>query len=278
MKNTLQRVRPFSGGPGAGAFLCMLKVIGLAAATCTACTAARAYTVIYGGPNNQNFTYTNGSLIVTGVVVRQTSPGLHPGIIINHGTNGNASGYSLTKANEMAAWGLVCVCPNLTHGTVDSDPDPTTWGYSPENLAREAACFDVLTDLGNVDMDRIAVWGHSRGAFLAIGAASYFGPQIKVLGFSSGGIHTNNDASDVSFPYVNEIGGIIAPSIMFYGTNDTVVLPSTSSLLQSHLNTMGVPNDRKGYTYGHNLHQDPTINADMLAEFENWLNYYGVLP
>lgn len=232
-----------------------------------------------------NFTYSDAQRTVTGIFIKPAGAGPFPALIINHGTSGTAGGFGLQRANEMSPWGLACIAANLTH-MAGATQDNTTWGYSPENLARIRACQAVLATRSDVNVNRLALWGHSRGAFAAIGAASDFGSELKALGFTAGGIH---ETADLSEPSAAEASHITAPTIMFHGSTDTIVPPADSLLLQTLLNTQGVTNtrifyDTTGITPANNAHniQNTTFytapTTGILAQWRAWLITHGVLP
>lgn len=232
--------------------------------------------------SGNGFTYSDSRRTVTGIFIKPAGPGPFPALIINHGTFGTAGGFGLQRANEMSPWGLACIAPNLTH-MAGATQDNNSWGYSPENLARNRACQAVLATRSDVDVSRLAMWGHSRGAFAAIGIASDFGHDLKALGFSAGGIH---ETADLSEPNAAEASNITAPTILFHGSTDTIVPPADSARLQTLLNTLGVTNTRVLFdttgitpsTNAHNIHQVSTINTDMLMQWRAWLTTHGVLP
>lgn len=232
--------------------------------------------------SGNGFTYSDGQRTVTGIFIKPAGSGPFPALIINHGTFGTAGGFGLQRANEMSPWGLACIAPNLTHMS-GATQDNNTWGYSPENLARNRACQAVLATRSDVDVSRLAMWGHSRGAFAAIGIASDFGDALKALGFSAGGIH---ETADLSEPNAAEASDITAPTIMFHGSTDAIVPPADSARLQSLLNTLGVTNSRVLFdttgitpsTNAHNIHQVSALNTDMLTQWRAWLTTHGVLP
>jgi pimeloyl-ACP methyl ester carboxylesterase len=213
--------------------------------------------------------------------------GRFPALIINHGTNLKGTGVSFytARAGEMGPWGLACIAPDLTH--VGTSENLETWGYSPENLARDLACLAALSTRDDIDLNRLAMWGHSRGSFASIGVASVLRNRLKALGFSAGGVLEDTDSNEGSFPSVTEASGITAPTIMFHGTGDGIVLPATSQRLQDLLNTLGTVNYRQLYDTGtqsgsesHNLYsaQNADYLADMLTQWRAWLVTSGVLP
>ena len=232
------------------------------------------------------FTYTDSERTVTGLFIKPEMEGRLPALIINHGTGGTTQlgGFTDSRAKEMSPWGLFCIGPDLTHAAGATE-DLDTWGFSPENLARDLACVAALSTRSDVDLDRLAMWGHSRGAFTSIGVASVLGGRLRALGFSAGGVHEDGDLSEGSFPTVSEASGIAAPTIIFHGSTDGIVDPATSQRLKELLDGQGVPNDRILYdttslapSLRHNLHQTPAFNTDMLAHWQAWLAAHGVLP
>jgi hypothetical protein len=251
------------------------------------------FTVAFSG---NSFTYNEPltNYTVTGIFIKPTGTGPFPALIINHGTGGNATGFSRTRANEMSPWGLVCIGANLTHQSGQTE-DLQTWGYSPENLARNRACQAALSTRSDVDLNRLAMWGHSRGSFAAIGIASVFGSDLKVLGFTEGGILENTGIDDrdgqpeASYPTIIESIGITAKTLMFHvvGTpGDTIVVPATSLRLHSLLTNIGVINNRVTYdatslnlsgSASHNIYTTP-FYPDVLSRWQAWLITHGVLP
>ena len=243
------------------------------------------FTVTFIG---NNFTYTDAQRTVTGIFFKPAGTGPFPPLIINHGTGGTAGGFGLQRANEMSPWGLACIAANLTHMS-GATQDLTTWGYSPENLARIRACEAVLATRSDVNLNRLSMWGHSRGAFASIGVASDFGWELKALGFSAGGILDDTDLSEPSYPSVTEASHIAAPTIMFHGSTDPVVPPANSLRLQTLLNTIGVTNTRIVYdttgisptTDAHNIqntHFYTDATTGILDQWRAWLQAHGVLP
>lgn len=227
--------------------------------------------------DGNQFTYTDAVRTVTGIFVKPAGNGPFPAAIISHGQGGSAVGYSLGKAQEFLAWGMVSIAPNYTH-VQGGDSSPIGSGNCPENVARGIACRNVLASLAYVDQDRVALWGHSKGAFVTIALASAMPSRIRAAGMSAGGVIEDAAGVDQATPTESEASGTRAPFIMFHGDGDMTVLPARSAQFQDLLDSLSVPNDRVLYaTNQHNLHQVPSINADMLARFHAWLTTHGVL-
>ena len=191
---------------------------------------------------------------------------------------GVRSGYSAAKANEFLAWGLGSIAPNYAH-QANGDSSPIMSGFSPENLARGIACRNILATLPWVDQNRVVLWGHSKGAWLSIGLAGVIADRVVAAGNSAGGIVDDSAGVNQAAPTTTQASSVRTPWIMFHGDGDTTVPPSESLAFQQLLTSRGIPNQRILYaTSLHNLHQDPTINADMLAHYRAWLQTHGVLP
>ena len=233
------------------------------------------FTVTYNG---SNFTYADADRTITGLWFKPGGTGVFPACIVSHGQGGSAVGYSAAKANEFLPWGLGSVAPNYSH-QANGDSSPVMSGFSPENLARGIACRNILATLPWVDQNRVVLWGHSKGAWLSIGLAGVIADRIVAAGNSAGGIVPDSAGVDQAAPTTTQASSVRAPWIMFHGDGDTTVPPSQSLAFQQLLTSRGIANQRILYkTPLHNLHQDPTINADMLALYRAWLQAHGVLP
>ncbi len=231
------------------------------------------FEVTYSG---NSFTYSDSERSFSGIFVLPDGDGPFPAIVINHGTGGTANGFSLRRANEMSPWGAACIGPSLTH-EAGAELAEDEIGFCPENLERVKACIRILESREDIDSERLALWGHSRGAFNAIGCAGVLGDKLAALGFSAGGIKEEDDPA-LSFPSETEASGILAPTLMFHGESESVVPPNASALLETLLNERGIVNQRVLYpTNQHNLHQEAELYADMLNRWQAWLTSHNVL-
>jgi dienelactone hydrolase len=186
----------------------------------------------------------------------------------------------------MSAWGMVCIGPTLTH-VAGGETNPISMGNCPENLARATACANVLASLSYVDTNRIALFGHSMGAFATIGDAAALGGRIRAAGITAGGVisDTPNAATNPA-PTIAEASPVRTPFILFHCDADPVVPPVRSQLFQQLLNSNSVLNLRILYSSNsipntnnwHNIHQDAAVNADVLTNTYQWFKARGVLP
>ena len=231
-----------------------------------------------------NFTYADAERTFTGVMLKPSGAGPFPAVLIQHGAGGSATGYSLAKAREMLPWGLVCIAPTLTH-VGGGETNPVNMGFCPENLARAAACLNVLASLPYVDTNRIALFGHSMGAFATIGDASVFSNRVRAVSISAGGIIPDSAGATNAAPTLTEASRITAPIHMVHCDGDPVVPASRSQLLADSLTARGVTqrivissNDIPNSAFWHNIHNDSNANTLLLTNTRSWFQTHGVLP
>jgi dienelactone hydrolase len=229
-----------------------------------------------------NFTYTDANRTFTGIMLKPPGNGPFPAVIIGHGAGGSATGYSLPKAREMMPWGMVCIGPTLTHAA-GGETDPINMGNCPENNARVVACANVLASLAYVDTNRLALFGHSMGAFNTIGSAGVLVGRVRAAAITAGGVIPNGP--DNATPTFAEANPVRAPFLMFHCDADPVVPPSRSLAFQQILISNAVPNSRILYSSNslpqaqwHNIHQNATVNADVITNTFQWFQTHGVLP
>lgn len=232
-----------------------------------------------------NFTYTDTGRSFTGIMLKPAGNGPFPAVIINHGAGGTANGYSLMKARELVNWGLVCIGATLTH-VANGETNSYNMGNCPENIARATACANVLASLPYVDTNRIALFGHSMGAFATIGDAAALGNRIRAAAITAGGIIPDSAGTNNAAPTVTEASPVQTPFVMFHCDGDPVVPYVREQLFQSLLDSNLVTNRHFLYSSNsipntnnwHNIHQDATVNADVLTNTYQWFQARGVLP
>jgi dienelactone hydrolase len=234
-----------------------------------------------------NFLYADSQRAFSGIMLKPAGAGPFGGVIINHGAGGTPTGYSLAKAREMSAWGLVCIGPALTH-VQGGETNAVNMGNCPENIARAVACADVLGSLPYVDTNRLAIFGHSMGAFATIGDAAALVNRIRSTAMTAGGVLADSTPDGVSnaTPTVSEASPVRAPFLMLHCDADPVVPASRSQLFQQVLNTNSVVNQRilissnsiPNPNNWHNIHNDPNINTLILTNTRAWFQTHGVAP
>jgi len=95
---------------------------------------------------------------------------------------------------------------------------------------------------------------------------------------------TVEDGAHLAAPTDGEAQPTVTPFLMFHGTVDPAVPPSSSERFKAMFDANRVPAARRTYdTSGlppdlqHNLHRTPAFNTDMMARFRTWLEAFGVL-
>ncbi|MFN9739519.1 MAG: alpha/beta hydrolase family protein [Pseudomonadota bacterium] len=226
------------------------------------------------------FTYTDAQRSFSGMILIPPGAGPFPAIVFDHGQGGTPTGYP--NAQVMLGWGAVVIAPTLTHVT-GGDFSPAGSGNSPENLARGLAVVDALASLDYVDDDRIALFGHSKGAYAAIGQVSALGARVRVAAMSAGGVVPDSAGVGQAAPTYGEAISVVAPFLMFHGNIDGAVPPQRSVDFAAQLALRGIAHERVEYDVSaldpnqqHNLHQTPAINADMLARTHAWFSAWGL--
>ncbi len=221
----------------------------------------------------EKWTYSSPGRTFAGYLLKPEGQGPFPAVIINHGKGGRPEQFSLNWAREMVQWGLVCICPTLTHvaGTDIQGKD----GASEENIARDATCLGILEQLGCVDMKRVAVTGHSMGSFLTIGYCGTAGGKIKAAAISAGGL---GPRPGLASPPRELAANITAPFLILHGNVDQAVPHQASAALQEVLEKNKVPNRRVIFeNTDHSLPTNPATRATVLTLIHEWFTSQGVL-
>jgi len=208
---------------------------------------------------------------LSGILRKPPGAGPFPAVVINHGTGGNANGYTRSVANEMVAWNYVGIGTNLTHAGgvpcgAPGDCVTEEYGSSAANILRAMKCRDILASLGYVDTMCIASFGHSRGAWLTTGLVAAHPDKFSVAGHTAGGV---NDAPQSTAPSAAEAASITCPYIIQHGDADNTVPLSWDERLDSVLTANGVDHQFivfPGYTHA-GIAQDVTMFANAQAWF-----------
>ena len=169
-------------------------------------------------------------------------PGLHPAVIILHGSDGVEANGDLyrTAAKTLAAKGFVAIIVHYFDAT-GTDPDELE---GLKTLPREFSTWiravrgaiDYTASLGNVDCNRIGIVGFSLGGYLASGVATN-NPRVAAVVNAFGGIPHNYRDSAKS----------MAPTLIVHGELDDKVPVSEAWELDHLLKRLGACYDTKIY-------------------------------
>jgi dienelactone hydrolase len=213
-----------------------------------------------------------------GVLLKPRSPSPHPAVIISHGAGGNANGYARAIAQEMVQWGLVTIATNYTHAggvPIGAPGTLTEPGASPSNLLRGHLAFDILRLVGYVDMRRVALHGHSMGAFVTAALAGRYPGDFRVASHTAGGVRLGITLLEAAAPVESQVIGIRAPYQMHHGDRDFVVPLAMDERLASILRSAGVANELRVYPGAD--HDDLSRSSAVLGEIRTWYAAHGVL-
>ena len=210
-----------------------------------------------------------------GILMKPAGAGPFPAVIISHGTGSNASGYSRDVARVMVGWGLVCIATNYTFAggvPIGAPGTSSEAGATPNNVRRARRLVDILQALGYVDMNRVALHGHSAGAFVTEVTAAAHPDLFRAASHTAGGI-----ASDESRfpPTESAIANIRAPYQIHHGERDSAVPLIADELFAAALRRRGVINEL--LTYPGAGHDDVRLDPAVLDRIRAWYRSKGVL-
>jgi dienelactone hydrolase len=197
-------------------------------------------------------------------------------VIISHGNRSSAGGYSLDIARVMVGWGLVCIATNYTHAggvPIGSPGTASEAGATPNNVRRARRLVEILRGLGFVDLNRVALHGHSLGAFVSEATAGAHPDLFRAASHTAGGIAP--DIAEGFAPIESQIANIRAPYQMHHGERDFVVPLFADQLFASALRSRGVSHEL--LTYPGADHDDVRLNALVLDRVRAWYRGKGVL-
>jgi dienelactone hydrolase len=211
-----------------------------------------------------------------GILLKPAGSGSFPAVIVSHGATGNATGYSLLIARTMVSWGLVCIATNYTHSSgvpVGSPGTALDPGASTANVQRARQLVEILRSLGYVDMNRVALHGHSLGAFVTSAAAGAYPDLIRAASHTAGGIRP--EFFDAPAPTEAQVAAIRAPYQMHHGTDDFVVPLLADQLFAAALSARGV--DHELIVHPGLDHVEVAISSAVLERIRDWYRVKGVL-
>jgi dienelactone hydrolase len=211
-----------------------------------------------------------------GVLLKPRGSGPFPAVVINHGAGGSATSYSRGVGMDMVQWGLVCIATNYTHAggvPIGAPGTASETGASQPNVLRAHVAFEILRQLGYVDMSRIAAHGHSMGAFVTAALAGAYPGDYRAASHTAGGVRFDGVAGPA--PVEAQVRSIRAPYQMHHGDRDTTVALALDQRLDGILQSIGVPHEL--HVYPGADHDDVPRDAVVLGRIRAWYTAHGVL-
>lgn len=207
-----------------------------------------------------------------GVLFVPAGAGPFPAVIVSHGKGGAPRGYSAAIGRAMVAWELVVIGAMYTHAPDADDagnlPDGAD-GASPANVLRARKARELLACVGAADPARVAVHGHSMGAFVSGQLLGSQPADILVGSHSAGGVSEGPNATTPA-----AAAQIRAPYQLHHGDQDTVVRLELDQALAGILATNGVSHEL--HVYPGVDHAGVAFDPAMLARVRAWYEGHGL--
>jgi dienelactone hydrolase len=213
---------------------------------------------------------------LSGVLLKPVGPGPFPAVILSHGSEGSAGFFASLIAPTMVQWGLVCIATNYTHATgvpIGAPGDASEPGASAANVLRAHMTFELLGRLGYVDMSRVALHGHSMGAYVNAALAGAFPADFRVGSQTGGGVRPVEIFAGPA-PTIGQTKTIQTPFQLHHGELDTTVPLSYDVRFDSLLTARGI--EHVLYTYPGEDHLQVRLDPTMLERVHSWYTAHGM--
>src|SRR5205814_3287677 len=125
--------------------------------------------------------------------------------------------------------------------------DATQPGASQANVLRAHMTHELLKRLGYVDMSRVALHGHSMGAYVDVAVAGAYPSDFRVASHTGGGVRPSSIVFGPA-PSPAQAAGIRIAFQMHHGDADATVPLSYDQRLDSLLAAAGVQHELDIYT------------------------------
>ncbi|HEY1015154.1 MAG TPA: dienelactone hydrolase family protein, partial [Herpetosiphonaceae bacterium] len=207
-----------------------------------------------------------------GVLFVPAGAGPFPAALVSHGKGGTPRGYSATIARTMVGWGLVVIATMYTHAPDAEDagnlPDGAD-GASEANVLRARKARELLACVSQADPARVAVHGHSMGAFVSGQLLGARPGDFLVGSHSAGGVSEGPNATTPA-----AAGQIRTPYQLHHGDQDTVVRLELDQALAGILATNSVSHEL--HVYQGVDHAGIAFDPTMLGRVRGWYERHGL--
>lgn len=213
---------------------------------------------------------------LSGVLLKPPGAGPFPAVVLSHGADGSASLFSALVGATMVKWGLVCIATNYTHAAgvpIGSPGTASEPGASQANVLRAHMAHELLRRLRYVDMSRVAVHGHSMGAYLDVAEIAAYPNDFHVASHTGGGVRPDVIVAGPA-PTSAEARTIHVPYQMHHGDADEVVPLSYEQRLDSILASVGDAHEL--YIYPGADHLATRTSPTMFTHVHDWYAAHGM--
>lgn len=212
---------------------------------------------------------------LAGVLMKPHGKGPFPAVIVNHGYGGSAQFLMRIVGPTLRGWGLVCIATNYTFAAgvpIGSPGGPGDTGASPANVLRLHMTYELLRRLGYVDMSRVALHGHSMGAYVEEAAAGAYPNDFRVASTTGGGMRPDRFFAGPA-PGRKQLQNVRIPFQLHHGDQDATVPVAYDQHFAQFLAGLGVPDELYLYPGGHLA---PRSNPEMFAREYQWYSRFGM--
>lgn len=213
---------------------------------------------------------------LAGVLLKPPGTGPFPAVILSHGSEGSAAFFASLVGSTMVSWGLVCIATNYTHAAgvpIGAPGDASQPGASPANVLRAHMTFKLLARLGYVDMTRVALHGHSMGAYVDVATAGAYPSDFRVGSHTGGGVRPAFIVVGPA-PTLAQASGIRIPYQMHHGDADSTVPLSYDQRFDSLLTAFGI--EHQLVVYPGETHLEVRTDSAMFARVQVWYAAHGM--
>jgi dienelactone hydrolase len=213
---------------------------------------------------------------LSGVLLKPPGAGPFPAVVLSHGSEGSAGFFASLIGPTMVQWGLVCIAVNYTHAAgvpIGAPGGASEPGASTANVLRAHMTHELLRRLGYVDMGRIALHGHSMGAYLDVATTGAYPNDFRVASHTGGGVRPAAIESGPA-PSPSQAQGIRIPYQMHHGDADATVPLSYDARLDSLLAANGVEHEL--FVYAGEDHLTVRSDPTALSRIRAWYTAHGM--
>lgn len=213
---------------------------------------------------------------LSGALLKPPGPGPFPAVILSHGSHGNAAGLMSILGPTMVGWGMVCIAVNYTHSEgvpIGRPGDEGEPGASHANVQRAQMTYQLLRQLGYVDMKRVALHGHSMGAWVSTALANEYPDEFRAATTTGGGVRPASIRRGPA-PTPEQTEHIRTPFQLHHGGADETVQPSFDQRFANLLTEHGVENELVMYPGA--SHLQVRAHPAVLARIKSWYTAHGL--